>query len=195
MSCRRSEVLALISLGQTRLFRQELIGLLSMPFGTIHLLSAKYPICPTCCLTTQHLLWTSHGALNPIPFFNFVICGLGTLTDPFTKMKRFLEDVTKALHKLNKSKFADLKNQLCRAKADLEGAQHHLSLNTGDSKAKWISYGDDYIRYFFAKIKQRKIATYIYSMQDGQGQPRQVSARQQIDPNIIKLGSTLTVEQ
>ena len=41
------------------------------------------------------------------------------------------------------------------------------------SKAEWISYGDDCTRYFFAKIKQRKTATYIFSMQDDQGQTRQ----------------------
>ncbi|KAJ8422194.1 hypothetical protein Cgig2_000659 [Carnegiea gigantea] len=41
------------------------------------------------------------------------------------------------------------------------------------SKVEWIVYGDDYIRYFFAKIKQRKTDTYILSIQDDQGQQRQ----------------------
>jgi len=82
-------------------------------------------------------------------------------------------------------------------------------------KAAWISYGDDCTRYFFAKIKQRRTATYISSIQDDQGQTRQGflevkevmykyykrllgrqhTARQQLDPNVIGLGNTLIVEQ
>ncbi|KAJ8429362.1 LOW QUALITY PROTEIN: hypothetical protein Cgig2_033194 [Carnegiea gigantea] len=106
-------------------------------------------------------------------FLPLVLSSLSILpqTDPFTKMKRFLEDVIKALHKLNKSEFADLKNQGCGA--EKIGGQGQDTLYTYSSKAEWISYGDDCTRYFFSKIKQRKTATYIYSIQDGQGQPRQ----------------------
>ena len=53
-------------------------------------------------------------------------------TDPFIKIKRFLRDATKALQKLNRSKFADLRTQLYRARADLEGGQHQFSQNPGD---------------------------------------------------------------
>jgi len=31
---------------------------------------------------------------------------------------------------------------------------------------EWISYGDDCTRFFFAKAKQRKLSTYIYSFHD-----------------------------
>ncbi|KAJ8429087.1 hypothetical protein Cgig2_006828 [Carnegiea gigantea] len=40
-------------------------------------------------------------------------------------------------------------------------------------KAKWISYGDECTKYFFAKVKQRKIATYFFEIKDAQGQQKQ----------------------
>ncbi|KAJ8419799.1 hypothetical protein Cgig2_030528 [Carnegiea gigantea] len=164
-------------------------------------------------------------------------------TDPLTKLKGFLRDTKSALQKLNKNKFANLRAQLCKARADLEGVQLQFSEEPGNlewrqkeemarahymhimslvidiirqqSKAEWISCGDDYTRYFFAKIKRRKTATYIFSIQDDQGQTRQgflevkevmykyyknllgrqCSVRQQLDPNVIGIGNTLTVEQ
>jgi len=33
-------------------------------------------------------------------------------------------------------------------------------------KAKWITYGDECTKYFFAKVKQRKTASYIFELQD-----------------------------
>ncbi|KAJ8420159.1 hypothetical protein Cgig2_021594 [Carnegiea gigantea] len=124
-----------------------------------------------------------------------------THTDPITKMKGFLKNGRSTLQKPNKNKYADLRTPLCKARADL--------------KDEWISYGDDYTRYFFAKIKHRKIATYILSIQDDKGQTRQGflevkevmhnyyknllgkqhSVRQPIDPKVIAIGNTLTVEQ
>ncbi|KAJ8419763.1 hypothetical protein Cgig2_030065 [Carnegiea gigantea] len=115
-------------------------------------------------------------------------------TDPITKMERFLKNARSALQKLNKNKYTNLRTQLCKARADLEGVQLLLSQNPGDqewlqkadmtrthyihilsssSKARWIGYGEDCTRYFFTKIKQRKTATYILSIQDDQGQIRQ----------------------
>jgi len=34
---------------------------------------------------------------------------------------------------------------------------------------EWISYGDDNIRTFFARAKQRKLASYIYQIKDDKG--------------------------
>jgi len=164
-------------------------------------------------------------------------------TDPITNLKRFLKIARLALHKLNKTKYADLKSQLSRARADLEGIQWLLSHNVGDqealqkidmtrahylhilsliidiirqeSKAEWIGYGDDSTRYFFAKIKKRKIDTYILSIQDDHEHTRQGFTevkevmhtyykallgkqflnRSQIDPQVIGMGHILTVEQ
>jgi len=47
---------------------------------------------------------------------------------------------------------------------------HNLSSVIGiirqQSKTEWIGYGDDCTRYFFAKIKKRKIDPNILSIQD-----------------------------
>ena len=44
-----------------------------------------------------------------------------------------------------------------------------LTLLKQQYKIDWIKYGDDSTRFFFAKAKQRKLATYIYSLQDASG--------------------------
>ena len=83
------------------------------------------------------------------------------------------------------------------------------------SKVEWIGYGDECTKYFFAKIKQMKIATYILIIQDDQGHTKQgfsevtevmhkfyksllgvkYTERQKLDPTVIRMGSTLTVVQ
>jgi len=54
--------------------------------------------------------------------------------------------------------------------------EHYIKLLTSvidiirqQCKVEWITYGDDSIRYFFARAKQRKTALYIYELQDEQG--------------------------
>ncbi|KAJ8450515.1 hypothetical protein Cgig2_002200 [Carnegiea gigantea] len=54
--------------------------------------------------------------------------------------------------------------------------EHYIKLLTSvidiirqQCKAKWITYGDDCTRYFFARAKQRKTTLYIYKLQDEQG--------------------------
>ncbi|KAJ8421820.1 hypothetical protein Cgig2_000989 [Carnegiea gigantea] len=44
-----------------------------------------------------------------------------------------------------------------------------LSLIKQQSKPDWIKYGDECTRYFFTRVKQRKLATYIYTLQDQSG--------------------------
>ena len=79
----------------------------------------------------------------------------------------------------------------------------------------WIKYGDDSTRFFFAKAKQRKLSTYIYSLHNaadievegfdhvgdvlysfykehlGQAFLRQAP----LDPDIIAQGAVLSMEQ
>lgn len=82
-------------------------------------------------------------------------------------------------------------------------------------KADWMTYGDDCTRYFFAKAKQRKTASYIYELQDEQGNVNQgfpaVATIMQkyykgllgehdiqrcsIDPQVMCMGNTLTIAQ
>ena len=38
------------------------------------------------------------------------------------------------------------------------------------SKIEWIKYGDDNTRFFFAKAKQRKLASYVYTIKDADSQ-------------------------
>ncbi|KAJ8419283.1 LOW QUALITY PROTEIN: hypothetical protein Cgig2_007606 [Carnegiea gigantea] len=107
--------------------------------------------------------------------FNFVIWGDPTFfplvesnlsksshKDPEVRPKLVLKNTKKALCSLNKSNFVNLRAQLSSVRAALE-----------KSKAEWISYGDECTKYFFAKIKQRKTATYILALQDNQGQIKQ----------------------
>ncbi|KAJ8430483.1 hypothetical protein Cgig2_021729 [Carnegiea gigantea] len=81
-------------------------------------------------------------------------------------------------------------------------------------KAEWIIYGDDCTRYFFAKSKQIKIASYIFELQDEQGKVnqgfpilatimqnyykrllgKQDIQRSHVDPQVIYMGNTLTLE-
>ncbi|KAJ8427683.1 hypothetical protein Cgig2_027990 [Carnegiea gigantea] len=80
---------------------------------------------------------------------------------------------------------------------------------------EWISYGDDNTRTFFAKAKQRKLASYIYQIRDTEenllegfdrvGQTMmsfykallgdQSTIRQPIAQEVVNQGPTLTMEQ
>ncbi|KAJ8431545.1 hypothetical protein Cgig2_009623 [Carnegiea gigantea] len=44
-----------------------------------------------------------------------------------------------------------------------------LALIRQQCKIEWIKYGDDCTRFFFARAKQRKLATYIFTIQDATG--------------------------
>ncbi|KAJ8427052.1 hypothetical protein Cgig2_020910 [Carnegiea gigantea] len=139
--------------------------------------------------------------------------------------------------------FADLNEQQVKAKDALELVQLHLlqdpfnkelrdqeakcrahyigiltsmmSLTKQQCKLDWISNGDDCTKFFFAKAKQRKLATYIYSIQDAGGNQvkgfdqvgkvilpfykqllgKQTTTRSCIDRIVINAGSILSFEQ
>ena len=44
-----------------------------------------------------------------------------------------------------------------------------LDLIKQQSKVEWISNGDECTKYFFAKMKHRKVETYVYAINDDQG--------------------------
>jgi len=103
--------------------------------------------------------------------------------------------------------------------------QHYITIGASvidilwqQSKATWISYGDGCNRFFFAKAKQRKIETYVYELQDKlehlkvgfdavanimQGFYRKLLGpntsfedhRAPLNPQVISMGATLTLEQ
>ncbi|KAJ8435058.1 hypothetical protein Cgig2_015563 [Carnegiea gigantea] len=61
-----------------------------------------------------------------------------------------------------------------RIKQEREAQEKHISILSSSialikqqSKLEWIKYGDDCTRLFFAKAKQRKLSTYIYTLKTG----------------------------
>lgn len=90
-----------------------------------------------------------------------------------------------------------------------------LSFLGQQCKLDWIKYWDDCTRFFFARAKQRKLATYIYNIKDANGTEvegfDQVGdvmlsfskdllgqipfQRQPIDPVTISQGAILSPEQ
>ena len=155
----------------------------------------------------------------------------------------YLNRIRAPLRRLNKDHFSDLKNQQSIARKSLEVIQqaHHqhpedmllaqqekeareryssilsssLDLIKQQCKLEWIRYGDDSTRLFFAKAKQRKLSTYIYSLKDQAG--NQVEGfdqvghtmflfyrdllgttsptRSTIDMEVISQGNVLTSDQ
>ncbi|KAJ8426496.1 hypothetical protein Cgig2_029238 [Carnegiea gigantea] len=83
-----------------------------------------------------------------------------------------------------------------------------LDLLRQQCKMDWISYGDDCTRFFFAKAKQRKLSTYIYSLHDASGNEvgdvilsyykghlgHSSLRRTPVDPSIFAQGEVLSVE-
>lgn len=154
------------------------------------------------------------------------------------KLRDFLDHLKKPLRKLNKDKYADL--QQARSRERLTKVQQQLFNDPSNEyylaqerrcrehyieilssvmsrikqqcKIEWIQYGDDCTRYFFARAKGRKIATYIYSLKDDNGGMvkglkkvgtvildfhknllgKQFIPRASIDPQVIGAGHWLT---
>ncbi|KAJ8425317.1 hypothetical protein Cgig2_020955 [Carnegiea gigantea] len=141
-------------------------------------------------LTTYiHAIWpiVSSPHANPSPissspkpqsYFNIV--------DTWSKHKDFAEIITaqkdimckspnglfiNPMRKLNKEHFLDLKDQQLKARKNLEllqqAYQHHPVWQ--QCKLEWIKFGDDSTRLFYAKAKQRKLSSYIYTLKDQEG--------------------------
>ncbi|KAJ8421769.1 hypothetical protein Cgig2_000946 [Carnegiea gigantea] len=111
--------------------------------------------------------------------------------------KHFFYQMRHQLSRLNRDHFKDLKTQqeiarnaLLKLQQDIqcspdsatlkhqeiEARNKYISILSSSlallkqhSKIEWIKYGDDCTSFFFAKAKQRKLATYIYSLHDASG--------------------------
>ena len=90
-----------------------------------------------------------------------------------------------------------------------------MTLVKQQSKVDWIQYGDDCIRYFFARVKWRKLELYIYSIRDERGEVvegfakvgkiildfyknllgKQSIARSHVNIHIMQTGPFLIVSQ
>ncbi|KAJ8419461.1 hypothetical protein Cgig2_005509 [Carnegiea gigantea] len=89
-----------------------------------------------------------------------------------------------------------------------------MDLLEQQSKLEWIKYGDDCTKLFFAKAKQRKLATYIYMIKEEDDRQvegfdqvgkvmlsfyknllrKQFTPRSSIDLEVIKAGPVLSIE-
>ena len=122
------------------------------------------------------------------------------------QVKKYLDLIKPLLAQLNRQYFADLRSQTDKAKSDLSNVQlllqqdptnevlmqkekdarkryadiltSSLSLIQQQSKIEWIKYGDDNTRFFHAKAKQRKMASYTFSLDDCNG--RRVDGFEQV---------------
>ena len=145
--------------------------------------------------------------------------------------------------KLNRDKFADIHEQQRLARMHLEKVQNELHGNPRDeglleqekeargrylellkssltlikqqSKQLWITHGDQTSKPFFAKMKQRKINNYVYSITDGNDNRREgfdevakimlqfyqgllgrkEDQRVEINLDAVRLGPQLLIEQ
>ncbi|KAJ8429857.1 hypothetical protein Cgig2_023094 [Carnegiea gigantea] len=101
------------------------------------------------------------------------------------QLNHFLNKLRPQLQKLHRDHYADLREQQDKARRDLN---KHLLQEEKNARARyvdilsssspliqqqckidWIKHGDDNTRFFFAKAKQKKMTSYIYNIQDAQG--------------------------
>ena len=113
------------------------------------------------------------------------------------RLKNILDRIRPQLIKLNRQYFADLREQIIKARFMLTELQSQLandrdnmhlahqerilrlkyvdiissslSLIQQQCKIEWIKYGDDNTRLFHARARQRKLTTYTYSLADVNG--------------------------
>ena len=162
--------------------------------------------------------------------------------NPLKQLKDFQTRMQKALTQLHRNKYYDLKSQQLQARKALEDVQHALSLKPNDanlqqqeksakihynkiissilditrqqSKMDWIKWGDANTRFFFNKIKQRKLVMYVHELQDDLGQTclgfdaianllftfyssllGKSSPGKEIDQQVVNMGPLLSLEQ
>ena len=90
-----------------------------------------------------------------------------------------------------------------------------MALMQQQCKIEWINYGDDSSRIFYAKAKQRKLASYIYNIKNARGDlvegfdqvgkemysyyvhllGKQNTFRKEVDLQVVCQGLVLTIEQ
>ncbi|KAJ8419651.1 hypothetical protein Cgig2_020573 [Carnegiea gigantea] len=132
-----------------------------------------------------------HFPSSPKPRKNFQFC------DMWCTQQEFLPLLRPKLQHLHRDKFGDLRLQEAKARQQLANVQaalenqpdhasllqqekelrdHYISILASSlklmkqqNKMEWLGYGDECSKLFYAKTKQRKLTTYIYSIQDESG--------------------------
>ena len=185
-------------------------------------------------------MWSSHEE-----FHNIVSKGLPDFSrqDIIKSTRTYLALMRRHLSQLNRGRFTDIRGQQEKARTALLQLQNELQTSPDNEpilalvneattkyisilssslallrqqcKIDWIKYGDECTRFFFAKAKQRKLATYIFSIHDSIGtevegfdQVGEVllayytdllgnspSRRHSVDDSIISQGNVLSQEQ
>ena len=184
-------------------------------------------------------MWSSHPT-----FTSLVTSHIPSQNaDPFGTLCHYLDKMRPKLSKLYKQNYADLQAQqekardhLCTLQLQMHMDPLNRDLKTEEKLAKehyvailsssmalikqqckieWLKYGDDCTKLFMAKSKQRKLANYIYSINESTGQSvegfdkvgtvfyqfyqnllgSQDSPTNKLDPEIIALGPTLSKTQ
>ena len=185
-------------------------------------------------------MWSSHKE-----FQNIIDASLPVINrhDIMHQAKHFFSQMRHYLSQLNCDHFHDLKiqqesarNALLRLQHDLQCTPGHANLQQQEmearkkynsilssslvllkqqSKIDWINYRDDCTRIFFTKAKQRKLDTYIYTIQDASSDVvegfdkvgkvlytfykdllgKASQPRAPLDNSTLSLGAALTMEQ
>ena len=185
-------------------------------------------------------MWSSHRE-----FLSIVSSNLPDISshDIFRVSRAYFSQVRRQLSHLHRDHFRDLKiqqeiarNALLQHQRSLHCSPNNTALQQLENEARckyvnilssslallrqqckmeWIRYGDDSTRFFFAKAKQRKLSTYIYSLLDASGNEvegfdlvgdaiysfyrnhlGQASMRRtHIEPDTIAQGAILSMEQ
>ncbi|KAJ8427758.1 hypothetical protein Cgig2_006426 [Carnegiea gigantea] len=114
--------------------------------------------------------------------------------------RRELDIAQEKLHKEPINSMLEEEEKACREKY-IKILKSSLSLIKQQSKLQWINQGDHCTKWFFAKMKQRQMASYVYATQDTQGNSvegllgKQDTRRDHIDVSIMQDGPILNVEQ
>ena len=185
-------------------------------------------------------MWSSHQ-----DFQDIVLSGLPDSSSPdILRLTRvYLSQQRNRLRHLNHSRFNDLRRQQEIARDRLlqlqqvlqhspdsdylkalekDARNHYISILTSSlsllkqqCKIDWINYGDDSTRFFYARAKHRKLASYIFSIQNTTGEVvegfdkvgdvllsyykdllgQTPLHRQKLDASILSLGALLNQEQ
>ena len=153
-------------------------------FPTTHKPKSRFQFCD---------IWSKHPE-----FHSIIQQAIPPIHGPASKqLELFLSNMRLRLTQLNKNSYADLHEQKAKAKNTLEAIQQQMIEDRGNfilqqqekearshyinilssvmdllrqqNKIEWIKYGDNCTRLFFAKAKQRKLATYVYAINDDEG--------------------------
>ncbi|KAJ8426265.1 hypothetical protein Cgig2_008711 [Carnegiea gigantea] len=140
-------------------------------------------------------MWATHHSFHHL-ISKALTCMHGQ--DPIQRLISFMDCIRPLLRRLSRNKYRDLwaqqtqvrqhltdvqealalspQNQTLLAKAQdlrtkyLDITASILSLMRQQTKMEWIGYGDSGSRLFFARAKQHKLASYIYTLHTSQGE-------------------------